>query len=113
MDKTKIIYRISESGYNKVKPDYINNENCLKNFVRIFGNENLNIIADSCSDDTLQMIHKYVHFSAITNVSIGHGAGSFNLALDLALQYDDDEIVYFVENTVIHIIKVVHKFMLI
>jgi hypothetical protein len=27
----KIIYRISDAGYNKVKPDYIDNEKCLKN----------------------------------------------------------------------------------
>lgn len=25
----KIIYRISDAGYNKIKPGYINNENCL------------------------------------------------------------------------------------
>jgi hypothetical protein len=27
----KIIYRISDAGYNKMKPDYINNEACLAN----------------------------------------------------------------------------------
>ena len=32
----KIIYRISDAGYNKVKPDYINNEACLKNATEIF-----------------------------------------------------------------------------
>jgi hypothetical protein len=32
----KIIYRISDTGYNKVKPDYINNENCLKNALQVF-----------------------------------------------------------------------------
>ena len=52
----KIIYRISDAGYNKVKPDYITNENCLKNFVSVFGNQNLEIIADNCSKETLQMI---------------------------------------------------------
>ena len=28
----KIIYRISDAGYNKIKPDYIDNEKCLQNF---------------------------------------------------------------------------------
>ena len=28
----RVIYRISDAGYNKIKPDYITNENCLKNF---------------------------------------------------------------------------------
>jgi len=99
----KIIYRISDTGYNKVKPDYINNENCLKNFVYIFGNQNLEIIADNCSKETLQMITKYVHPNRINTVSVGHGAGTFNLALDKALKWDDDEIVYFVENDYIHL----------
>ena len=54
----KTIYRISDTGYNKVKPDYINNESCLKNFVNIFGNEDLHIIADNCSEPTLKMIMK-------------------------------------------------------
>ena len=29
----KIIYRISDAGYNKVKPDYVTNEACLANAV--------------------------------------------------------------------------------
>ena len=98
----KIIYRISDAGYNKVKPDYINNENCLKNFVSIFGNQDLEIIADNCSKETLQMITKYCHPNRITSVSIGHGAGTFNLALDKALKYDDNEIIYFIENDYLH-----------
>ena len=98
----KIIYRISDAGYNKVKPEYINNENCLKNFVNVFGNQNLEIIADNCSGETLRMIRKYVHSNKINEVSIGHGAGTFNLALDKALEYDDETIVYFVENDYLH-----------
>ena len=99
----KIIYRISDVGYNKVKPDYINNESCLKNFMYVFGNQNLEIIADNCSKETLQMITKYVHPNKITTVSVGHGAGTFNLALDMALKLDDNEIVYFVENDYVHL----------
>jgi hypothetical protein len=98
----KIIYRISDAGYNKIKPDYITNENCLKNFVYIFGNQNIEVIADNCSIETLQMITKYVHPNRITNVSIGHGAGTFNLALDIALKESEDEIIYFVENDYLH-----------
>lgn len=98
----KLIYRISDAGYNKVKPEYINNENCLKNFVSVFGNQNLEIIADNCSKETLQMITKYNHPNRITPVSVGHGAGTFNLALSEALKSNDNEIVYFVENDYLH-----------
>jgi hypothetical protein len=99
----KIYYRISDTGYNKIKPDYINNENCLKNFIYIFGNIDIQIIADNCSENSLKMIYKYVHPNKVKKVSIGHGAGTFNLALDRALKLDDDdEIVYFVENDYLH-----------
>lgn len=98
----KIIYRISDTGYNKVKPIYINNENCLKNTVSIFGNKNIEIIADNCSEKTLSMIKKYIHPNNIKQVSIGHGAGTFNLALDSALKLEDKEIVYFLENDYLH-----------
>lgn len=98
----KVIYRISDAGYSKVKPEYISNENCLKNFVSVFGNQNLHIIADNCSEDTLKMITKYVHPNSIETVSVGHGAGTFNLALDMALGFDDETIVYFVENDYLH-----------
>jgi hypothetical protein len=97
-----VIYRISDAGYNKVKPEYINNENCLKNFVYVFGNRDIQIIADNCSEDTLGMIKKYVHPSKIKKVSVGHGAGTFNLALDEALKLNDNEVVYFVENDYLH-----------
>lgn len=99
----KIIYRISDAGYNKVKPDYVNNETCLKNFVNVFSNQDLYIIADNCSEPTIDMINRYIDPSNIEKVSVGDGAGTFNLALDKALEWEDDEIVYFVENDYIHL----------
>ena len=100
----KIIYRISDAGYNKVKPDYINNESCLKNFCNVFYDylHDINVIADNCSEDTINIIKKYIDPTNIEKVSVGHGAGTFNLALDKAINWDDDEIVYFVENDYLH-----------
>jgi len=102
----KIIYRISDAGYNKVKPEYINNENCLKNFCEVFSkqkhNFDIKIIADNISEATDYMIQKYIPIDDITYVSVGHGAGTFNLALDIALKENDDEIIYFVENDYLH-----------
>jgi len=100
----KIIYRISDAGYNKVKPDYIDNESCLKNFCNIFYDHiyDIHIIADNCSESTIDMINRYIDPVNIEKVSVGHGAGTFNLALDKALKWEDDEIVYFVENDYLH-----------
>lgn len=100
----KIIYRISDAGYNKVKPDYIDNQKCLQNFCNVFYDyiNDIHIIADNCSDLTIDMIKKYIDPANIERVSVGHGAGTFNLALDKALKWEDDEIVYFVENDYLH-----------
>ena len=98
----RIIYRISDAGYNKVKPDYINNEACLKNATEVFKDADWLVIADNVSPETNDMIQKYVRRSDILYVSVGHGAGTFNLALDEALKLDDDEVVYFIENDYLH-----------
>ena len=98
----RIIYRISDSGYNKVKPDYINNENCLANATKEFDNSIWTIIADNISSGTNNMIQKYVTRDCILYTEKGNGAATFNLALDEALTYDDDEIVYFIENDYLH-----------
>jgi alpha/beta superfamily hydrolase len=100
----KLIYRISDTGYSKVKPSYISNEACLKNAMETFPwrEHNWSIIADNISEETNNMIQKYIPRSYIDYVSVGHGAGTFNLALDEALTYDDDETVYFLENDYLH-----------
>ena len=96
----KIIYRISDAGYKKEKPEYIDNEKCLANATKVFKDADWLVIADNCSDETLSMIKKYQ--SNIETVSVGHGAGTFNLALDKALELDNDEVVYFIENDYLH-----------
>lgn len=100
----KIIYRISDSGYNKVKPAYINNEACLKNAIKTFPwfDHAWTILADNISEETNDMIQKHIPRNFIEYVSVGHGAGTFNLALDEALQLADEEVVYFLENDYLH-----------
>ncbi len=98
----RIIYRISDAGYNKVKPEYINNENCLANATKVFDNSTWSVIADNVSPDTNNMIQKYVTRNCILYAEKGNGAATFNLALDEALTYDDEEIIYFIENDYLH-----------
>ncbi len=98
----KVIYRISDAGYSKVKPNYITNENCLRNTATVFKDEVWTVIADNISSETDAMIQKYVSKSDIYYTSKGSGAQTFNLALDTALKYDDEEIVYFIENDYLH-----------
>jgi hypothetical protein len=100
----KIIYRISDVGYNKIKPDYITNETCLRNFCNVFFDfkNDIHIIADNISDETYNMITQYINPINIERVHVGNGAGTFNLALDKSLKWDNNEIVYFVENDYLH-----------
>jgi hypothetical protein len=99
----KVIYRISDAGYNKVKPLYINNANCLQNAVRVFGKENFHVIADNVSEETKRILwNNDIEDEQIDYVSVGHGAGTFNLALDWALKQDEETLVYFLENDYIH-----------
>lgn len=104
MKKLKVIYRISDVGYNKVKPSFINNESCLSNAMRVFPIEKYDwsIIADNVSKKTSDMILKYLSSDSISHVNVGNGAGTFNLALDDALEYDENGVVYFIENDYIH-----------
>ena len=98
----RIIYRISDAGYNKIKPDYITNETCLANATEEFDDSIWSVIADNVSSDTNDMIQKYVARNCILYTEKGNGAATFNLALDEALTCDDDEIVYFLENDYLH-----------
>lgn len=98
----RIIYRISDAGYNKIKPDYINNEACLANAVKVFDDCEWSIIADNVSEETNNMIQKYVPRSEIFYVDKGNGAATFNLALDEALKMNENDTVYFLENDYLH-----------
>ena len=96
----QVIYRISDTGYQKEKPDYISNQNCFENALRTFNKANWWVIADNVGDETSGFLHSKL--KTIEHVSVGHGAGTFNLALNIALNLPDNEIVYFLENDYLH-----------
>ena len=96
----QIIYRISENGYPKKKPDYINNQNCFINALNTFNKASWWVIADNVGSETKDFLHSKL--KTVEHVSVGHGAGTFNLALDFALNLPDNEIVYFLENDYLH-----------
>ena len=98
----RVIYRISDAGYSKVKPDYITNEACLANAVKVFDECEWSIIADNVSKETSDMIEKYKSKDHILYVNEGNGAATFNIALDEALKMADNDTVYFLENDYLH-----------
>lgn len=98
----QIFYRISEAGYNKVKPSYVHNRSCFINAIKSFPTANWHIIADNISSETTSMLEQYVSRESIYHFSEGNGARTFNIALDRALEYPEDEIIYFLENDYLH-----------
>ena len=96
----KTYYRLSDHGYNKVKPDYINNFSCLSNYANEFGKDDLYIIADNVSDETYQRLCKEGYYAERTQ--FGNGAASFRHALDLALLNSDNTLIYFLEDDYLH-----------
>jgi len=103
----KIINRISEGGYPKEKPEYITKINCLKNALKHFKQEDFLLIMDNVSDNLKSEIER-VYGGKAHLVQVGHGAGTFNIALDHAigktgiLSVSDDEIIYFLEDDYLH-----------
>ena len=95
-----VIYRISENGYLKEKPEYVNNASCYRSALFVFGKCAWTVIADSVSEETKRLVEECS--GDIKYVQVGHGAGTFNIALDIALGLHDDEIVYFLENDYLH-----------
>ena len=101
MEKVKVYYRLSDHGYQKVKPDYINNEKCLHNFISVFKNDDIEIIADNVSDKTYEWLSSLD--LNVERTKLGSGAQSFNYVLDKAVKLEDNTIVYFVEDDYLHL----------
>jgi hypothetical protein len=107
----KVIYRFSDRGYPKQKLPIVNNENCFRNFCVNFLNRDLSdlvLIRDNCNSSThtqFDSVVKQINFGAcpiVIDTNNGN-AGSFKFALEYAIQnFDENEIVYFVEGDYIH-----------
>lgn len=107
----KVIYRISDKGYPKVKLPIVSNENCFKNFCVNFLKRDLTdliLVRDNCYPLThiqFDSVIKEINVGGcptILNTNNGN-AGSFKFALEYAIRnFHDDEIVYFVEGDYIH-----------
>lgn len=101
----KLFYRISDKSYEKPKLPGANKEICLMNFVSvfkdfIFNESNLTIIADRCDRKTIGMLNSSGFNVVITDKG---NAGSFLVAMQMALDFSDDEIVYFCEDDYLHL----------
>jgi len=98
------IYRISDGGYNKVKPSYITKRTCFLHFLKIFEGHEIQVVADNVSDDTFQFLLGFIDPCRIHRTYFGHGAGSFKFGVDLAIRlFARDTKVYFAEDDYVYV----------
>ena len=95
----KKIYRISDNRDGSTLIDGISKYQCFSNFIEIFGKHGVTIVADNVKPETETLLKSQVKDLHLTTLG---NSKSFVYALDLAVQYPDDAIVYFVEDDYLH-----------
>jgi hypothetical protein len=78
----------------------VNKEVCFENAYNTFKDCKWTIVCDRLNDDTKTFLEKFN--LELTHVDIGSNAGSFNYVLDKALELDNKEIVYLLEDDYLH-----------
>jgi hypothetical protein len=100
MNNLTIYYRLSDKGNNKDRLEIINNKSCLLNFIQAFRPEQMVVIADNVTDETMSWLETF-SFGEIHRTSLGN-SGSFWYSFQLAIKLAPSDFVYFVENDYIH-----------
>ena len=96
----KILYRISDGGNPKYKPDYVTKRGCFLHFLKRFEGYDIYVIADNVSDDTYLFLQQ--HATNVIRTSLGN-KGAFMYAIDYAIQhFDTEEKVYLAEDDYVY-----------
>ena len=99
----KIIYRISDGGYNKIKPEYVTKRGIFLHFIKIFSGYDIYLIADNISDDTFNFLCNYIPSNKINRTALGN-AGSFMYAINFAIKnFNDNDKVYLCEDDYVYV----------
>jgi hypothetical protein len=99
----KILYRISDGGNVKFKPNYVENKYTMfLHFINIFKNNDIYIFADNVKEDLYRFLINNYDSSKIFRTSLGN-AGSFIHVVDFAIKnFNDNEKIYFAEDDYIY-----------
>ena len=95
----KKIYRICDHRNGGTKIPQINKRQCFLNFVEVFGTDDLLIVADNCREATIEFLSRFS--TDIRQTRLGN-SGSFLFAMDLAMQFNDNQQLYLVEDDYLH-----------
>lgn len=101
----KILYRISDGGNSKTKPNYVyDKKRMFLHFINTFKNNYIYIFADNVSEDTYQFLvnNSNPNSSSVIRTSLGNSK-SFMYCLDFAIEkFSGDEKIYFAEDDYIY-----------
>ena len=98
----KVIYRISDGGYSKIKPEFVTKRGVFLHFLKIFAGHDIYVIADNVSDDTYDFLCNNYNRDKIFKTKLSN-AGAFMYAVNFALtNFEDNDKVYFAEDDYIY-----------
>ncbi len=99
----KVLYRISEGGNNKTKPDFVyDKRQMFLHFIKIFENNDIYIFADNVGNDLYNFLIQNYNSQKIMKISLGNSK-SFMYTVDYAIKnFHDEDIIYFAEDDYIY-----------
>jgi hypothetical protein len=99
----KILYRISDGGNNKHKPQYVYDKKLMfLHFIKIFKNHEIYVFADNVNEDTYNFLINNYDSSKIFRISLGNSS-SFMHTVDFSIKnFDINDKIYFAEDDYIY-----------
>ena len=96
-----VVYRISDKGNPKSKLDNAGKGDCLLNAVNEFGAENFHVIADNCTEQTLDVLKSTgLSLEVTANGNAGTCRHIFNEVIN---RYDAEDYLYLLEDDYLHL----------
>lgn len=96
-----VLYRISDSSFDKIKMGFATKLFCLNNFCVEFSSSNIIIVADNCKIDTIKKLE--IFDKKIIQTALGN-TNSWRFCVNYALEnFGEEDCVYFVEDDYLHL----------
>lgn len=95
-----VIYRICDLRDGQTKIAQISKRQCFLNFIEVFGNACLTVVADNTRSETIEFLKRYT--TDLHQTRLGNSK-SFLYAAQLAAQRPKDRIVYLLEDDYLHL----------
>jgi len=110
----KIFYRLSDGSYKKERFENATKGNCFLNFINNFmyehgrsSEDELILVLDNVKDETFDqysLLMKEAHIDGrVERTHGGSSAAGFRIVFNMALELNDDEVIYFMEDDYCHL----------